>query len=224
MKQPDPQRPQHSSRHRKSRLRVARERAGGLKGLAAAATVVAVAGGTTTVVDAWAASDSQAAPARAVTRIEPMPDGAAVVRTGKPAGQVLATVRHHQRVLAARAAREARQRKAAARAAQRIVRYDADPRGLARSVMSSRYGWGSGEFSCLSTLWDHESGWDVHASNPSSGAYGIPQALPGSKMATYGSDWQDNALTQIEWGLAYIHQSYGTPCGALSSWNAKGWY
>jgi hypothetical protein len=207
-------------KHRKTRLQVLRARTGGVKGLVAATAVMAAAGGTTMGVDAWAASGSQAEASSAVTRLGPMP-GAAVMRLGKPVGQALAEVQHKA---AAKAAREARQRKAASRAADRIVRYNADPRGLARSVMSSRYGWGSGEFSCLSTLWDHESGWNVHASNSSSGAYGIPQALPGSKMSTYGSDWQDNALTQIEWGLAYIRSSYGTPCGALSAWNSKGWY
>jgi hypothetical protein len=210
-------------KHRKSHLQVLRARTGGVKGLVAATAVMAAAGATTVGVDAWAASGSQADASSAVTRLGPMP-GAAVVREGKPAGQVLAQVQRHNQKVAAKAAREARQRKAASRAADRIVRYDADPRGLARSVMSSRYGWGAGEFSCLSTLWDHESGWNVHASNSSSGAYGIPQALPGSKMSTYGSDWRDNPLTQIEWGLAYIHQSYGTPCGALSAWNSKGWY
>ena len=91
-------------------------------------------------------------------------------------------------------------------------------------MMSERYGWGAGEFSCLSSLWERESGWDVHASNPSSGAYGIPQALPGSKMGAYGADWQDNAVTQIEWGLSYINDSYGTPCGAWSTFQSQGWY
>jgi hypothetical protein len=99
-----------------------------------------------------------------------------------------------------------------------------DPRSIARSMMAERYGWGSGEFSCLDTLWEHESSWDPHAENSSSGAYGIPQALPGSKMSTYGSDWQSSPVTQIEWGLAYIRQSYASPCGAWSVWQSKGWY
>jgi resuscitation-promoting factor RpfB len=90
--------------------------------------------------------------------------------------------------------------------------------------MAERYGWGSAQFSCLSSLWERESSWQVHAENPSSGAYGIPQALPGSKMSGYGADWRDNAVTQIEWGLSYIDQSYGTPCGAWSAWQSKGWY
>ena len=73
------------------------------------------------------------------------------------------------------------------------------------------------------TLWNHESGWRVHAAN-GSGAYGIPQALPGSKMGSAGPDWQNNAETQIKWGLGYIASRYGTPCGAWSSWQANGWY
>ena len=90
--------------------------------------------------------------------------------------------------------------------------------------LAAQMGWGDSEFSCLVTLWDHESGWRVNASNPS-GAYGIPQALPGSKMSSAGPDWQNNATTQIKWGLGYIKSRYGTPCGAWSQWQANGgWY
>ncbi|MGR2751514.1 aggregation-promoting factor C-terminal-like domain-containing protein [Agromyces arachidis] len=85
-------------------------------------------------------------------------------------------------------------------------------------------GWGSGEFDCLVALWNKESGWRVNAMNPSSGAYGIPQALPGDKMATAGADWATNAATQIEWGLGYISGRYGTPCGAWSHSVSVGWY
>lgn len=85
-------------------------------------------------------------------------------------------------------------------------------------------GWGSGEFDCLVALWNKESGWRVNAMNPYSGAYGIPQALPGSKMATAGDDWATNAGTQIEWGLGYISSRYGTPCGAWAHSQSVGWY
>jgi hypothetical protein len=91
-------------------------------------------------------------------------------------------------------------------------------------MMAETYGWGSGELSCLDSLWTKESSWQVHATNSSSGAYGIPQALPASKMATYGSDWRDNPVTQIAWGLNYIKVSYGTPCSAWATSQAKGWY
>ena len=85
-------------------------------------------------------------------------------------------------------------------------------------------GWGESEFNCLVSLWNKESGWRVNANNASSGAYGIPQALPGSKMASAGSDWQTNPATQITWGLGYIEGRYGTPCGAWASSEARGWY
>ena len=93
---------------------------------------------------------------------------------------------------------------------------------IAQKLVAQR-GWGSDQFDCLVQIWDRESGWNVHAAN-ASGAYGIPQALPGSKMSTAGPDWQDNATTQITWGLGYIAGRYGTPCGAWSSWQANGWY
>ncbi|WP_297374431.1 lytic transglycosylase domain-containing protein [Cryobacterium sp.] len=85
-------------------------------------------------------------------------------------------------------------------------------------------GWGTDQFNCLVSLWNKESGWRVNAANSSSGAYGIPQSLPGSKMASAGSDWQTNAGTQIEWGLGYISGRYGTPCGAWGHSVDVGWY
>lgn len=85
-------------------------------------------------------------------------------------------------------------------------------------------GWPSTEFDCLVALWNKESGWRVNAYNASSGAYGIPQSLPGSKMATAGADWETNAATQIEWGLGYIQGRYGTPCGAWGHSQDVGWY
>ncbi|MEB0285515.1 MULTISPECIES: lytic transglycosylase domain-containing protein [Cryobacterium] len=84
-------------------------------------------------------------------------------------------------------------------------------------------GWGEDQYSCLVALWNKESGWRVNAENPS-GAYGIPQALPGSKMASAGADWATNAGTQIEWGLGYITGRYGTPCGAWAHSVDSGWY
>jgi hypothetical protein len=97
-----------------------------------------------------------------------------------------------------------------------------EAQAIARDMLAQR-GWGDDQFGCLVELWNHESGWNVYASNPS-GAYGIPQALPGSKMATAGDDWQTNPATQISWGLGYITSRYGTPCGAWDTFNAQGWY
>ncbi|WBU39158.1 lytic transglycosylase domain-containing protein [Homoserinibacter sp. YIM 151385] len=94
---------------------------------------------------------------------------------------------------------------------------------IAREMLAAR-GWGDDQFNCLSSLWAKESGWNVYAHNVSSGAYGIPQALPGSKMASVGSDWQTNPRTQITWGLQYIQGRYGTPCGAWAKSQASGWY
>ncbi|MFF1633739.1 lytic transglycosylase domain-containing protein [Leifsonia sp. NPDC058248] len=85
-------------------------------------------------------------------------------------------------------------------------------------------GWGDSEYNCLVSLWNRESGWNVYAYNAGSGAYGIPQALPGSKMASAGPDWQNSASTQIAWGLGYIQGRYGTPCGAWSHSESAGWY
>jgi len=84
-------------------------------------------------------------------------------------------------------------------------------------------GWGEDQFACLVALFNRESHWNVYAANPS-GAYGIPQALPGSKMASAGADWATNPATQITWGLNYITGRYGTPCGAWAHSQSTGWY
>ena len=86
------------------------------------------------------------------------------------------------------------------------------------------FGYGEDQWPCLYNLWMRESGWRTTAGNVSSGAYGIPQALPASKMAVYGADYLTNASVQITWGLNYIKGRYGTPCGAWDSFQAKGWY
>ncbi|MHA7276609.1 coiled-coil domain-containing protein [Arthrobacter sp. Hz1] len=101
-----------------------------------------------------------------------------------------------------------------------------DPAG-AQAYASSRlssFGWGDGEFQCLVDLWNKESRWLTSANNPSSGAYGIPQSLPGSKMGSAGADWRTNYRTQIEWGLGYISGRYGSPCAAWQHSQRVGWY
>jgi uncharacterized protein YabE (DUF348 family) len=100
------------------------------------------------------------------------------------------------------------------------------PAGAAQQIaagMVAARGWGGDQFSCLVSLWSKESGWRTDAAN-SSGAYGIPQALPGSKMASAGPDWQTSAATQISWGLGYIAGVYGTPCSAWAHSQAYNWY
>lgn len=86
------------------------------------------------------------------------------------------------------------------------------------------HGFGLDQMPCLESLWDKESGWNERAHNPGSGAYGIPQALPGNKMATAGDDWETNPNTQISWGLSYISGRYGTPCDAWAYSQANGFY
>ena len=99
----------------------------------------------------------------------------------------------------------------------------ASAQAVARSMMGS-YGWGDDQFSCLVSLWNRESSWDYQAENSSSGAYGIPQSLPGSKMGSVGADWRTNPTTQIVWGLGYISGRYGSPCSAWAHSEATGWY
>ncbi|GAA4380670.1 lytic transglycosylase domain-containing protein [Nocardioides caricicola] len=100
---------------------------------------------------------------------------------------------------------------------------DGDPRDIARALMP-QFGFGSDQFGCLDSLWTRESNWDPAAHNPSSGAHGIPQSLPGSKMASAGSDWETNPVTQITWGLGYIQERYGSPCSAWAHSESVGWY
>jgi hypothetical protein len=96
-------------------------------------------------------------------------------------------------------------------------------KAIAYEMLQAR-GMGDDQYSCLVSLWNRESGWNVYASNSSSGAYGIPQALPGSKMASAGADWQTNPATQIKWGLGYIKAIYGDPCKAWAFEEANGYY
>ncbi|WP_426309454.1 ubiquitin-like domain-containing protein [Cellulosimicrobium sp. E-16] len=98
-----------------------------------------------------------------------------------------------------------------------------DPRALGQ-LMAAERGWTGSQWTCLEKLWTKESNWNPRADNPTSSAYGIPQSLPGSKMASKGADWATNPATQIAWGLDYIAGSYGSPCGAWSHSQATNWY
>jgi hypothetical protein len=98
-----------------------------------------------------------------------------------------------------------------------------DPRTVAKALLP-QFGFGEDQFSCLDSIYSQESGWNVHADNPSSSAYGIPQALPGSKMSSAGPDWENDAATQIRWGLGYIKGRYGSPCSAWGFKQSNGWY
>jgi hypothetical protein len=98
-----------------------------------------------------------------------------------------------------------------------------DPRSIAQALLPE-FGFSSDQFSCLDSLWTKESGWNPQADNPTSSAFGIPQALPGSKMASAGADWATNPATQIRWGLGYIASVYGSPCSAWGHSQSVGWY
>jgi hypothetical protein len=159
--------------------------------------------------------------------------------TAAHAAKVTAAVAEADRIAAEKAAAAAAAKAKAAAAAAAAAEAEAQGSGtssypsgpanptgaqaIARDMLAAR-GWGADQFGCLVSLWDRESGWNVYAQNPSSGAYGIPQALPGSKMSTAGADWQTNAATQIAWGLGYIADRYGSPCGAWSHSESAGWY
>jgi len=127
------------------------------------------------------------------------------------------------RKAAEEAARKEAERKAAA-AALAAANTVEGAKATARSMAADRYGWGDGQFSCLSSLWNKVSSWNCRACVASSGATGIPQALPGSKMASAGGDWRTNAATQISWGLDYIARAYGSPCSAWGHSQAVNWY
>lgn len=122
-----------------------------------------------------------------------------------------------------RAAEAAAAAAAEAARAQEQAEALADPRAVAARLAAER-GWGAEQFSCLNKLWTRESQWQYTADNPTSSAYGIPQALPGKKMASAGADWETNPATQIRWGLNYIGNVYGTPCGAWAHSESHNWY
>ncbi|WP_246491450.1 lytic transglycosylase domain-containing protein [Actinomadura alba] len=164
-----------------------------------------------------------------MTRSEMSPIEAAAVANAKKRA-------HEEQVRAERIAKEKAKRDAKIRAQQRArARASASAAALAKldtsparnkaigKQMNALKGWARC-WPSLETMWTRESGWNERADNPTSDAYGIPQSLPGSKMASAGSDWQTNAATQIAWGLGYIKARYGDPCKAWGFWQANHWY
>jgi len=105
-----------------------------------------------------------------------------------------------------------------------LARTPAGAREVAKILMEEKYGWGDKQFWCLDGLWTKESNWNYRSSNARSGAHGIPQALPASKMEVIGTDWRTNPVTQISWGLHYIDKRYETPCGAFAKFKRTNWY
>jgi hypothetical protein len=152
----------------------------------------------------WTAAQKRAAAARA----------AAVAAVAAPAATVGTTATASQSPAPSAAPQPTATATAAARSGS--------PQQIAEAMLGS-FGWSASQFACLDPLWAQESGWSVTAENPS-GAYGIPQALPGAKMASAGPNWQTSAVTQIKWGLEYIKDTYGSPCAAWAHEQATGWY
>jgi hypothetical protein len=95
---------------------------------------------------------------------------------------------------------------------------------FAKEMMATEYGWGEGQYKCLNRLWTKESNWNYQARNPRSGAHGIAQALPASKMEKVGTDWRTNPITQIQWGLLYVSERYNTPCAAWNKFRRSNFY
>ena len=100
----------------------------------------------------------------------------------------------------------------------------AEYQAYAKNLCINTYGWTENDFNCLVKLWERESNWNPNAHNKSSGAHGIPQSLPASKMASEGSDYMTNYKTQVKWGLKYIKNRYGTPANAWAFWQSHKWY
>lgn len=157
---------------------------------------------------------AQVAHVATVTR-QAAPGGPAVTPTLARTGAQLTVVIHYGGT-----ARTARLGAAAGPAAGSAAQA---ARQTARNMLG-HFGWGGRQFSPLDKLWDRESSWNKYAYNPSSGAYGIPQAVPGSKMASAGRHWRTSATTQIRWGLGYIKSRYGYPRRAWEHELAYGWY
>lgn len=137
-----------------------------------------------------------------------------------------------KKALAKKKAAAEKKRKAAAKAKAERARikklgYEpgtTNPRSIAKQILKNKYDYGSEQYKCFNNIVIRESNWDINATNPSSGAYGIPQALPGGKMASAGSDWRTNPATQIIWGIEYMKDRYGSPCSAWGFKSSHGWY
>jgi hypothetical protein len=111
-----------------------------------------------------------------------------------------------------------------ASASVELARTPKGAREVTKELMDEKYGWGNKQYACLDELWIKESNWNYRASNKRTGAHGIPQALPATKMDSAGTDWRTNPVTQISWGLRYIEVRYDTPCKAWAKFKRSNWY
>ena len=166
---------------------------------------------------------------RELTRAQVVAAKQAAKRADSLGKQTKAIAAQHTKIKAeiAAAAKKAAEEKAARARALANRGYEpgvTDPKEIARQILKNKFGYGSSQFNCFNNIIMRESKWDINATNPSSGAYGIPQALPGSKMASEGSDWRTNPATQIIWGIKYMKDRYGSPCAAWGFKSSHGWY
>ncbi|MFJ9663662.1 transglycosylase SLT domain-containing protein [Streptomyces sp. NPDC101219] len=199
--------------------------------------VEATAAGTTLLADIPAGQQAQVQTASVTQQAETMAIAADTTakkdaeEAARKAAAKTAVAKKEQAEKAAQAAKEAKEREAETKAAaSRSATRDAssfaakssytvaEVQAMARQMIPGD------QFQCFSNIVTRESTWNYKAVNPSSGAYGLVQALPGSKMASAGADWQTNPATQIKWGLNYMNERYGSPCGAWSFWQANHWY
>jgi Transglycosylase SLT domain len=200
--------------------------------IAVPAPVVAVSTPATDAVADQSAAERAAAKARVnreATRAMVVATQHAAKRAKSLGKQSKAIAAQHAKIKAelVAAAKRAAEEKAARERALRNRGYQpgvTDPKEIARQILKNKYGYGSNQFDCFNNIIMRESMWRVDATNPTSGAYGIPQALPGSKMATVASDWRTNPATQIIWAIEYMKDRYGSPCAAWSFKAANGWY
>ncbi len=167
--------------------------------------------------DAKAQADAQAAAAQAQAEAD-----AAAQAQAQASAQAQAEA-DAQAAAKAQADAKAKSDAAASRSQERSALnskpvYSGSPREIAAQIVPA------GQLQCFSNIVSRESSWNITATNASSGAYGLVQALPGSKMASAGSDWRTNPATQIKWGLDYMNSRYGSPCGAWAFWQSHHWY
>lgn len=169
------------------------------------------------------AAEREALEASALQAVEQRATGLA--ETGEQIDATEQAVREAaEKAAAEQKAKEEAEQKAREEAAKPKGGTRAQNKELGRVLAQQLYGWGADQFACYDNIIMRESLWDQYADNPTSSAYGIPQALPGKKMASEGADWKTNPETQIRWGLKYVKDRYGTPCKAWSFKRAKGWY
>lgn len=180
---------------------------------AVTAAALATAGPAAGSLSGLGSAGTQAQVAHVSTVTRDAGSGRAVTPTPAITGAHLTIVIRHGAATRSTVRLDAAAAASAARAARHTARN-----------MLGHFGWGARQFSPLDKLWNRESGWNKYAYNPSSGAYGIPQAVPGSKMASAGKHWRSNATTQVRWGLRYIKSRYGYPRRAWQHEVAYGWY